>query len=425
MAFFYTCLYLSNAKQRYFVKIVAKGRCFMGKKLEVQNLSMIYGGNPEKALQMIDAGYSNDQIRKQTKQVVGIKNVSFSVDAGEVFVIMGLSGSGKSTLLRCINGLNKPSSGSIIVDGQDISRLNSSELRNIRRKKMAMVFQRFALLPHRNVRDNVAYGLEVQGISRKEWSEKVMNVLTMVGLDAWADSYPANLSGGMQQRVGIARALATDPDILLMDEPFGALDPLIRQDMQDELIDIQKKLEKTIIFITHDLDEALKIGDRIALMKDGEIVQMGQSEDILLSPATEYVARFVENVDRSKALSAASVMVKPRSVVYPKDGPRVALHVMERFGMSGLFVTDRSGALMGYVLADDAARISEAGERQLDSIILKDVPSVAPDTSLADILEVIAHTQIPVAVIDEQNILKGVLVRGSVIAGLAGQRSDA
>ncbi len=397
----------------------------MGKKLEVQNLSMIYGGNPEKALQMIDAGYSNDQIRKQTKQVVGIKNVSFSVDAGEVFVIMGLSGSGKSTLLRCINGLNKPSSGSIIVDGQDISRLNSSELRNIRRKKMAMVFQRFALLPHRNVRDNVAYGLEVQGISRKEWSEKVMNVLTMVGLDAWADSYPANLSGGMQQRVGIARALATDPDILLMDEPFGALDPLIRQDMQDELIDIQKKLEKTIIFITHDLDEALKIGDRIALMKDGEIVQMGQSEDILLSPATEYVARFVENVDRSKALSAASVMVKPRSVVYPKDGPRVALHVMERFGMSGLFVTDRSGALMGYVLADDAARISEAGERQLDSIILKDVPSVAPDTSLADILEVIAHTQIPVAVIDEQNILKGVLVRGSVIAGLAGQRSDA
>ena len=397
----------------------------MGKKLEVQNLSMIYGGNPEKALQMIDAGYSNDQIRKQTKQVVGIKNVSFSVDAGEVFVIMGLSGSGKSTLLRCINGLNKPSSGSIIVDGQDISRLNSSELRNIRRKKMAMVFQRFALLPHRNVRDNVAYGLEVQGISRKEWSEKVMNVLTMVGLDAWADSYPANLSGGMQQRVGIARALATDPDILLMDEPFGALDPLIRQDMQDELIDIQKKLEKTIIFITHDLDEALKIGDRIALMKDGEIVQMGQSEDILLSPATEYVARFVENVDRSKALSAASVMVKPRSVVYPKDGPLVALHVMERFGMSGLFVTDRSGALMGYVLADDAARISEAGERQLDSIILKDVPSVAPDTSLADILEVIAHTQIPVAVIDEQNILKGVLVRGSVIAGLAGQRSDA
>ncbi|MDD4529395.1 MAG: glycine betaine/L-proline ABC transporter ATP-binding protein [Bacteroidales bacterium] len=391
-------------------------------KIEVKNLSMIYGGNPEKALEMISDGYSNDQIRKQTKQVVGIKNVSFSVDTGEIFVIMGLSGSGKSTLLRCINRLNKPSAGSIIIDGKDISKVNPQELRAIRREKMAMVFQRFALLPHRTIRDNVAYGLEVQGITREERYDKVMDVLTMVGLDAWVDYYPANLSGGMQQRVGIARALATDPDILLMDEPFGALDPLIRQDMQDELIEIQKKLQKTIIFITHDLDEALKIGDRIALMKDGEIVQMGQPEDILLSPATEYVARFVENVDRSRALTASSVMVKPRSVVYPKDGPRVALHVMERFGMSGLFVTDRNGVLMGYVLADDAGRISDTGQRQLDSIILKDVPSVAPDTSLANILEVIAHTQIPVAVVDEKNILKGVLVRGSVIAGLAGQR---
>ncbi|MDD3023717.1 MAG: glycine betaine/L-proline ABC transporter ATP-binding protein [Syntrophomonadaceae bacterium] len=394
-------------------------------KIEVKNLSMIYGGVPEKALEMIDKGLNNDQIRKQTKQVVGIKKVSFSVDEGEIFVIMGLSGSGKSTLLRCLNGLNKASAGSIIIDGKDISRVNPQELRTIRREKMAMVFQRFALLPHRSVKDNVAYGLEIQGIVREERYDKVMNVLTMVGLEAWADYYPVNLSGGMQQRVGIARALAMEPDILLMDEPFGALDPLIRQDMQDELIEIQKKLHKTIIFITHDLDEALKIGDRIALMKDGEIVQMGHAEDILFSPINEYVARFVENVDRSRALTASSVMVKPRSVVYPKDGPRVALHVMERFGMSGLFVTDRNGVLIGYVLAEDAGRISDTGERQLDSIIIKEVPSVAPDTSLADILEVIAHTQIPVAVVDEQNSLKGVLVRGSVIAGLAGQRKEA
>lgn len=394
-------------------------------KIEVANLTMIYGGVAERALDMLDKGYSTEQIRKRTKQVVGVKNVSFAVDAGEIFVIMGLSGSGKSTLLRCLNGLNKASRGSIIIDGKDISRVSSQELRAIRREKMSMVFQRFALLPHRTVTDNVAYGLEVQGISRQDRYDKVKSVLSMVGLDAWSDYYPANLSGGMQQRVGIARALANDPDILLMDEPFSALDPLIRQEMQDELIEIQKKLHKTIIFITHDLDEALKIGDRIALMKDGEIVQMGQPEDILLSPATAYVARFVENVDRSRALTASSVMVKPRSVVYPKDGPRVALHTMERFGMSGLFVTDRNGILMGYVLADDAGRISDAGERQLDSIILPDVPSVAPDTSLANILEVIAHTQIPVAVVDEQNKLKGVLVRGSVIAGLAGQRKEA
>ncbi len=393
-------------------------------KIEVANLTMIYGGVAEKALDMLDKGYSSEQIRKRSKQVVGVKNVSFAVDAGEIFVIMGLSGSGKSTLLRCLNGLNKASRGSIIIDGKDISSVSSQELRAIRREKMAMVFQRFALLPHRTITDNVAYGLEVQGISRQDRYDKVKSVLSMVGLDAWSDYYPANLSGGMQQRVGIARALANDPDILLMDEPFSALDPLIRQEMQDELIEIQKKLHKTIIFITHDLDEALKIGDRIALMKDGEIVQMGQPEDILLSPATDYVARFVENVDRSRALTASSVMVKPRSVVYPKDGPRVALHTMERFGMSGLFVTDRNGILMGYVLADDAGRISDAGERQLDSIILPDVPTVAPDTSLANILEVIAHTQIPVAVVDEQNKLKGVLVRGSVIAGLAGQRKE-
>ncbi|MEN6350010.1 MAG: glycine betaine/L-proline ABC transporter ATP-binding protein [Syntrophomonas sp.] len=394
-------------------------------KIQVVNISKVYGGNPDKALEMIAKGCSNDDIRKQSKQVVGIKNVSLSVEAGESFVIMGLSGSGKSTLLRCINGLNKPSQGSVLIDGQDICGLGSKELLEIRRTKMSMVFQRFALLPHRTVADNVAYGLEVQGVSRDIRYKKVVDALHMVGLEAWAEYYPANLSGGMQQRVGIARALATDPDILLMDEPFSALDPLIRQEMQDELIELQKKLQKTIIFITHDLDEALKIGDRIALMKDGEIVQMGQPEDILLSPATEYVARFVKNVDRSRALTAASVMVRPRSVVCPKDGPMVALHVMERFGMSSLFVTDRNGSFLGYVLADDASRIAAMKERQLDSIIRTDTPIANPDTPLASILDIVAYTQIPVAVIDEQNQLKGVLVRGSVIAGLAGERMGA
>lgn len=394
-------------------------------KIEVNNLSKIYGSNPEKAIEMIERGYSNDVIRKQTKQVVGIKNVSFSVEEGESFVIMGLSGSGKSTLLRCMNGLNKPTAGTILIDGKDMSSVSTQELRGIRRTKMGMVFQRFALLPHRTVKDNVVYGLEVQGIERDQRYEKVMQSLQLVGLEAWGDYYPANLSGGMQQRVGIARALATDPDILLMDEPFSALDPLIRQEMQDELIELQKQLQKTILFITHDLDEALKIGDRIALMKDGEIVQMGQPEDILLSPATEYVARFVENVDRSKALTAASVMVKPRSVVYPKDGPMVALHIMERYGMSGLFVTDRNGSYLGYVLAEDASKMVGKGERQLDAIIRKEAPVIAPETPLAEILDVVAYTQIPIAVVDEHQKLKGVLVRGSVIAGLAGERMGA
>ncbi|NLV17169.1 MAG: glycine betaine/L-proline ABC transporter ATP-binding protein [Syntrophomonadaceae bacterium] len=394
-------------------------------KIEVKNLSKVYGNSPEKAIELMEKGKNNEEIRKRTKQVVGVRNVSFSVEDGECFVIMGLSGSGKSSLLRCLNGLNRASTGSILLDGQDISRVNTQELREIRRNKIAMIFQRFALLPHRTVRDNVVYGLEVQGIEKEKRNEKVMHYLKLVGLEAWADYYPSSLSGGMQQRVGLARALATDPDILLMDEPFSALDPLIRQEMQEELIELQKKLQKTIIFITHDLDEAIKIGDRIALMKDGEIVQLGEAEDILLSPATEYVGRFVQNVDRSKALTASAVMVKARSVVYPKDGPLVALHIMERHSMSGLFVTDRKGVYMGHITADDALRIAESKERQIDSIIRQEAPTVSPDTTLADILEIVAYTQIPVAVVDEDNILKGVLVRGSVIAGLAGERMDA
>ncbi len=394
-------------------------------KIIIKDLVKIYGNNTDKALSMLKEGISNDEIRKKTKQVVGIRAATLSVEEGESFVIMGLSGSGKSTLLRCINQLIKPTSGEILLDGKDLTKMPVKELIDIRRKKMGMIFQRFALLPHRSIKDNVAYGLEVQGIDRDERYEAAMKSIEMVGLKDWEDAYPENLSGGMQQRVGIARALATNPDVLLMDEPFSALDPLIRQDMQDELLEIQEKLQKTIIFITHDLDEALKIGDRIALMKDGEIVQMGQPEDILLSPATEYVARFVENIDRTKALTASAVMVKPRFVVHPKDGPRTALRTMERNGMSGLFATDRGGHLIGYITADKASQAAEKGDRTLDSIIDRDAPVTSPETPLADLLDVMAYTQIPVAVIDENRLLKGILVRGSVIGGLAGERRGA
>lgn len=391
-------------------------------KLEVKNLTKIYGNNTEKALHLVNKGLSNDEIRRKTKQVVGVRNASFTVDAGESFVIMGLSGSGKSTLLRCINRLIDITAGEVIIDGQDISKISGKELIEIRRKKMGMVFQKFALLPNRTIVENVAFGLEIQNIPRIDRYEMSLKALEMVGLKGWEDYYPDSLSGGMQQRVGIARALATEPDILLMDEPFSALDPLIRQDMQDELLEIQKKLQKTIVFITHDLDEALKIGDRIALMKDAEIVQIGDSEDILLSPATEYVARFVENINRSKALTASAVMIKPHTIVHPKDGPRAALHQMERHGISSVFVTDRSGKLIGYVRAEDAACIAKKGERVLDNIIETDGPVTGLDTHLSDLLEVLAHTKIPVAVVDENNKLKGTLVRGSVIAGLAGER---
>lgn len=392
--------------------------------IKVEHLTKIYGSDTDKALKLLNQGMDNESIKKQTKQVVGIRDVSFQVEQGESFVIMGLSGSGKSTLLRCLNGLINATAGKIIIDGQELTGMSSRQLEELRRKKMGMVFQRFALLPHRTVLGNVGYGLEIQGIARDQRDQQSLQAIEMVGLKGWEDSYPANLSGGMQQRVGIARALATDPDILLMDEPFSALDPLIRQEMQDELLEIQNKLQKTIVFITHDLDEALKIGERIALMKDGKIVQMGQPEDILLSPASEYVARFVENVNYSRALTASSVMVKARNVVHPKDGPMTALHIMERFGMSSLFVTDRLGKLLGYINADDASEIVKQGIRQLDTIIKNDAPVAYPDTPLYDLLEVLAHTKVPVAVIDESNNLKGVLVRGSVIAGLAGERRE-
>ena len=394
-------------------------------KLIINNLTKIYGNSPEKALEFMDKGCTNSEIRQETKQVVGVRNVSFSVKEGESFVIMGLSGSGKSTLIRCINLLIKPTRGEILIDNEDVTRISSDRLMHLRRKKMSMIFQKFALLPNRRILDNVAYGLEVQNLSRIQRYEKAREAISLVGLQEWEDAYPHNLSGGMQQRVGIARALANDPDILLMDEPFSALDPLIRQDMQDDLMALQEKLHKTIIFITHDLDEALKIGDNIALMKDGVIVQSGAPEDILLSPASDYVARFVENINWTKALTASSVMVKPRVVIYPKDGPMTALRIMEKHGISSLFVVNRSAHLLGYVTADGAYNAVENGIKQLDGIIQKDMPVSAPDTVLSDLLEVMANTKIPLAVVNEDNELKGVLVRGSVIAGLAGARRGA
>ena len=375
-------------------------------------------------MELILKGVDNNQIRKKTKQVVGVREVSFAVEEGESFVIMGLSGSGKSTLIRCINHLIKPTSGEIIIDGEDITKMSSQRLMQVRKSKMSMVFQKFALIPNRTILENVTFGLEVQDVPKNQRYIKARQAIEMVGLQEWENYYPHNLSGGMQQRVGIARALATDPDILLMDEPFSALDPLIRQEMQDELLALQEKLRKTIIFITHDLDEALKIGDRIALMKDGVIVQMGQPEDILLSPASDYVARFVENINRSKALTASAVMVKPRTVVYPKDGPMTALRVMERFGISSLFVVDRAGHLQGYITAEDAFAAAEKGIKQLDGFIQKDMPVTEPEVILSELLEVMAHTKVPIAVVSDDNLLKGVLVRGSVIAGMAGIKGE-
>ncbi len=312
----------------------------MSVKIDVRNLSKIFGRKPKKVLDMLKKGMSKDDILKRTGHTVGVSNVSFEVNEGEVFVIMGLSGSGKSTLIRCLNLLNKPTTGEIYVDGDNIIEYDKKQLKQFRQKKVAMVFQHFGLFNHRNVISNVEYGLEVKGIPKEERYQVARDALASVGLEGWEEKMTYELSGGMQQRVGLARALANNPDILLMDEPFSALDPLIRRDMQIELLELQSKLRKTVVFITHDVNEAFKLGDRVAVMKDGKIVQIGTPEEILSNPSNEYIEDFVRDIDRSRVLKASHIMFKPTALLSIKDGPKVAVKEMETNGISSVFVVD-------------------------------------------------------------------------------------
>ncbi|HZG83197.1 MAG TPA: glycine betaine/L-proline ABC transporter ATP-binding protein [Brevibacillus sp.] len=388
-------------------------------KIQVEKLTKVFGRQPQRALQALQQGKGKQEILKETGLTVGVNQASFEVQAGEIFVIMGLSGSGKSTLVRLLNRLIEPTDGHILIDGQDIVRMNTEELQEVRRKKLGMVFQKFALFPHRTVLENAAYGLEVQKVPKAEREKKAKESLALVGLAGWENSFPDQLSGGMQQRVGLARALANDPDVLLMDEAFSALDPLIRKDMQDELLELQSTMQKTIIFITHDLDEALKIGDRIALMKDGAVVQIGSPEEILTNPANEYVERFVEDVDRSKILSAEHVMKRAETITLDK-GPRVALQLMRERGVSTLYVVDKRKMLLG-VLTADAVNEAKNGNLTLEDVLRKDVPTVGPQTLLNELFDLVAFSNVPVAVTEEQGRLLGVIVKGSVLGGLAGK----
>ncbi len=388
-------------------------------KVKVENLFKVFGKNSERAMKMLDQGESNDAILEKTGCAVGVVDANFEVYDGETLVVMGLSGSGKSTLLRCINRLYEPTTGKVTIDDTDVTGLNKEELRQLRQKKFGMVFQRFALFPHRTVLQNAAFGLDIQKIDQEKQEEMALQALEQVGLKGWEKAYPSQLSGGMQQRVGLARALAVDPDILLMDEAFSALDPLIRTEMQDELMALEHQVKKTIIFITHDLDEALRLGDRIVLMKSGRIVQVGTNEDILLNPATRYVERFVENVDMTKVLSAKDVMVKP-SHVTSKDGPRTALHVMKERGISSIFITEKDMSLRGIIMADDAKQALDDKATSLESYIMKyDQLVVEPDTPVGDILPMLVDNRYPIAVLNENKKMVGMIVRGSVIAGLA------
>ncbi|MGE4518165.1 MAG: glycine betaine/L-proline ABC transporter ATP-binding protein [Desulfobacteraceae bacterium] len=389
-------------------------------KIQIKDVYKIFGPNPKKAIKLLKDGMTKDELLDKTKHAVGVGGVSFDVKEGEILVVMGLSGSGKSTLVRCINRLIEPSDGHIMIDGVDIGKLDDAELRKMRQEKFGMVFQHFALFPHRTVAQNAEYGLEIKGVNPEERRKRAIEVLEQVGLKGHEDSYPSQLSGGMQQRVGLARALALNPDILLMDEAFSALDPLIRSDMQDELLDLQDKVQKTIVFISHDLDEALKLGDRIVLMKDGKVVQIGTPEDILMNPASRYVEKFVEDVNITKVLTAQHVMNKVRTTAHLRnDGPRAALRKMKNNNFSKLFITRQDNTLVGMVTAEKASEALNRGDKDLTKIIEEDIITVAPETPASELFEILHNLPYPLGVVDENKKLKGVIIRGTLLAALA------
>ncbi|MBB5623001.1 glycine betaine/proline transport system ATP-binding protein [Pedobacter cryoconitis] len=391
-------------------------------KLKIEDLTLIFGKEKEEALALLKQGKTKAEILKETGCTVAVKNASFNIEKGEFFVIMGLSGSGKSSLLRCFNRLIEPTSGSVILNDVNITSLGDKELQNVRKKEMAMVFQNFGLLPHRTVLENVAFGLELQDIPKEQREAKAQEVIEMVSLKGYENQNTSELSGGMQQRVGLARALANDPEILLMDEAFSALDPLIRTQMQDELIDLQEKMHKTIVFITHDLDEAIRLGDRIAIMKDGEVIQIGTPEDILTNPADDYVSSFVEKVDRKSIITAASLLFeKPTVAIFRKDGIEGSLRKMRSSGLTSLPAVSVDKHFLGFVYLKDILELKAKGHQTIEMAIVKDVPVAYPETTVEQMLPFIAENGRAVPIIDrETNKLLGIVAQTSLLIETTG-----
>lgn len=392
----------------------------MGTKLEVKNLYKIFGEHPKKALRMLEQGIDKDEIFKKTGQTVGVKNASLSIEEGEIFVVMGLSGSGKSTLVRLLNRLIEPTQGQVLIDGHDITQVDDKALRDIRRSKISMVFQSFALMPHMNVLDNAAFGLELSGVNIQERHEKARSALAQVGLESHALSYPDELSGGMQQRVGLARALTNDPDILLMDEAFSALDPLIRTEMQDELVRLQSEHQRTVVFISHDLDEAMRIGDRIAIMQGGEVVQVGTPDDILHNPANDYVRSFFKGVDVSNVFSARDIASKSKLTLIKKDsseGLRSGLQLLNEHEREFGYVIDKSNRFIGVVSASSLHDVIK-NKQTLAEAIINDIQAIPADTSIRDIISIVAQAPCAVPIIDEQHKYVGVVSKARLLETL-------
>lgn len=386
-------------------------------KVKVKNLTKVFGKNPKNILDKVKNGATKGDILKETGYTVGVNKACFEVNEGEIFAIMGLSGSGKSTLIRCLNLLNIPTEGEIYVDGENILEFDKEKLREFRQSKIAMVFQHFGLFNHRKVIENVEYGLEISKVDKRKRREGAKKALASVGLEGWDDKYPDELSGGMQQRVGLARALASDPDILLMDEPFSALDPLIRRDMQFELLELQAKLKKTIIFITHDINEAFKLGDRIAIMKDGIIDQIGTPQQILDSPVNEYVEAFVKDIDKTKILKAKNIMEEPGALVSIQDNLDKVIHGMKSKEVTNAFVIDSKKKFRGIVTNDEVMKAVNE-KKSIKEILINDYHTVTPEMHIQKFLGIITSAKYPIAVLDENEAVLGSIGLNSVVSAL-------
>ncbi|QJB57211.1 glycine betaine/L-proline ABC transporter ATP-binding protein ProV [Pseudodesulfovibrio sp. zrk46] len=390
--------------------------------IRVENLYKIFGNKPKKALGMLKEGHDKQFVLEETGMTVGVNNASFTIETGEIFVIMGLSGSGKSTIVRMLNRLIEPTSGRVLVDGQDVTAMNNDELVKFRLYNMSMVFQSFALMPHQTVLDNAAFGLELAGVSKEKRYERAREALAQVGLAGWEDQYPDQLSGGMQQRVGLARGLAVDPEILLMDEAFSALDPLIRTEMQDELLKLQEEHQRTIVFISHDLDEALRIGDRIAIMEGGNVVQVGTPDEILQNPANDYVRAFFRGVDPTNVIGAGDIVrdSHPTLVVRKEGSLRAAHEILSGSEREHGYVMDAKHRFLGVVSSEGIRDAIEQGEpdKSLSQHFLDEADPVNLDESMQDILPMVASSPWPVPVVDANGVYKGVVSKNRFLRTL-------
>lgn len=384
--------------------------------LRMEHVNKLYGSNRSEAARMMKEGSNKEEVYKKTGCTVALWDVNLEIPKGKIFVIIGLSGSGKSTAVRCFNKLTVPTDGGVFYKDQDVMKMDKKELQEYRRHKISMVFQSFGLMSHRNVMGNVAYNLEVRGIAKDEREKTAMDAIKMVGLEGWENQSCQQLSGGMRQRVGIARALVSDPEILLMDEPFSALDPLVRRDMQFELLQIQRKLKKTIVFITHDIDEAFKMGDTVCIMKDGKVIQTGTPEELTMNPADDYVREFIESADKAKVATVKNIMITPSSLIKSHETPQRAVSVMNKNNLSSVVVIDDDMHMEGILTLHDALESKDSGKSIVE--LCKEIPSVKPDTMVADIIPMASEAWYPIAVTDEDGALMGLVTKASILSSL-------